>query len=175
MPCPPDQSAATLPDDQVSQGLQNGRGHPKTALPAEEDWGPDRTASDPSTVSHRLTWLRSFHLQEALPAVTVVFYSVFWSARSDLRITAPPPTETPRGSCLHPAWSPTLLRCRVLSGVKRAALESDCPCNVTWYLCDVGKETYSSETRGPCAGLKEALEGIKEFTRQRLGMALGTE
>lgn len=35
----------------------------------------------------------------------------------------------------------------------------------TWYLWDAGKVTYSSETWGPCAGLKEALEGTKEITR----------
>lgn len=44
------ESAATLPD-QVSQGLQDGPGHPKTAPPAEEGWGPDCTASDPSSLT----------------------------------------------------------------------------------------------------------------------------
>lgn len=48
---PPDPSA-TLPDDQVSQGLQDGHGHPKTAPPAEEGWAPTGiAASDPSTLS----------------------------------------------------------------------------------------------------------------------------
>lgn len=37
----------------------------------------------PQVISHHETWLRSFHLQEALPTV-IFFYSAFWRKKSDL-------------------------------------------------------------------------------------------
>ena len=130
----------------MSQGLQDGRGHPKTSLPAEEGWGPDRTASDPSSVSHRFTWLRSFYLQEALPAVTVLFYSVFWSKRSDLfLVNSPSSYRDAQGllppSCLvthPPEVQGTIWGYKSCLGVRLPVSKA------TWYLWDAGKVTYSS-------------------------------